>query len=123
MNLELRIRRIIATQQRILFRRRCALVSPCPYARGCPTMTELLHSPFVFVLGILFLTVAVPVSWHYWCQYRRNELDAALKHVMLQRGMTAEEIKLVLEASSGRSRESSRRFPRIDKSEAVWTKD
>ena len=86
-------------------------------------MTELLHSEYVFVLGILFLTVAVPVSWHYWCQYRRNELDAALKHVMLQRGMSAEEIKLVLEASSGRCGTSSRPIPRSNTSEAVWTKN
>jgi hypothetical protein len=86
-------------------------------------MTELLDSPFVFVWGILFLTVAVPISWHYWCHYRRNELDAALKHAMLQRGMSAEEIKLVLEASSGRFRQSSRPLPRIDKSEAIWTKN
>jgi hypothetical protein len=86
-------------------------------------MTELLHSEYVFVLGILFFTVAVPVSWHYWCLYRRNELDAALKHDMLQRGLSAEEIKLVLEASSGGFRKSSRPIPRSDKSEAVWTKN
>ncbi len=86
-------------------------------------MTELLHSPFVFVLGILFLTVVVPTSWHYWCQYRRNELDAALKHAMLQRGLSAEEIKLVLEASSRRFRECSRPDRRIDTREAIWTQN
>ena len=91
-------------------------------------MTELLNSPYLFVLGILFLTVAVPTSWHYWCQYRRHELDAALKHDMLQRGMSAEEIKLVLEASSGKSRETSRSEVRrsvglSDAQEAVWTKN
>jgi hypothetical protein len=90
-------------------------------------MTELLQSPYVFVLGILFLTVAVPTSWHYWCQYRRNELDAALKHDMLQRGMSAEEIRLVLEASSGKSRETcrsqaSRSARPSDAREAIWTK-
>jgi hypothetical protein len=93
-----------------------------PNRKGCPTMTELLNSPFVFVLGILFLTVAVPTSWYYWCQYRKNELDAALKHDMLQRGMSAEEIKLVLEVSSGKAREFSLPFQRIDSSEGVWTR-
>jgi hypothetical protein len=92
-------------------------------------MTELFQSPYIFVLGILFLTVAVPTSWHYWCQYRKNELDAWLKHTMLQRGMSAAEIKQVLEASSGKSRESRRPIPEpgrpippINRSESVWTK-
>jgi hypothetical protein len=87
------------------------------------TMNDVLQNPFVFVLGILFFTVVVPTSWHYWCQYRRNEWDAALKQEMLQRGMSAAEIKLVLEASSGKSLECSRASRRLDKSQAVWTKD
>jgi hypothetical protein len=36
---------------------------------------------------------------------RRIELDAALKQDMLNRGMTAEEIRIVMEASSGTSRQ------------------
>jgi hypothetical protein len=85
-------------------------------------MTELVNSPFVFVLGILILTVAVPSILYYWCQYRRNELDAALKHDILQRGMSAEEIKMVLECSSKGATESRRASPRSDRSESVWTK-
>jgi hypothetical protein len=83
-------------------------------------MNELLDSPYVFVLGILFLTVAVPTSWHYWCKYRKTELDAALKHDMLQRGFSPDEIKKVLEANSGKSREYSRPVPSVANSEAVW---
>jgi hypothetical protein len=60
-------------------------------------MSEMLASPFVFVLGILVITVGIPTAGHYWCQYRKNELEAGLKHDMLQRGMSAEEIKAVLE--------------------------
>ncbi len=86
-------------------------------------MNDVLQNPYVFVLGILFLTVVVPTTWHYWCQYRRNEWDGALKHEMLPRGMSAAEIKLVLEASSGKSPECSRASRRFDNSEAVWTKD
>jgi hypothetical protein len=61
------------------------------------TMSEMLASPFVFVLGILVITVGIPTAGHYWCQYRKNELEAGLKHDMLQRGMSAEEIRTVLE--------------------------
>jgi hypothetical protein len=65
-------------------------------------MHEVLNNPFLFVLGILVITVGVPVGGAYWCKYRKNELDAALKHDMLQRGMTAEEINLVLQAPRGK---------------------
>ena len=64
---------------------------------------QLLESPYVFVLGILLITVAVPVVVHHWHATRRAELDAALKQDMLQRGMTAEEIKMVLESRSDRT--------------------
>jgi hypothetical protein len=71
-------------------------------------MESLLQNPYVFVLGILLLTVGVPTIAHYWHQLRRTELDASLKHEMLQRGMSAAEIKMVLEASSGRRGEAPR---------------
>ena len=65
-------------------------------------MQELLANPFVFVLGILCITVGVPTIGHYWCKNRKNELDAALKQDMIERGMSAEDIKTVLEASSNK---------------------
>jgi len=65
--------------------------------KGMITMNELLENPFVFVLGILLITVAVPVIAHYWYEMRKHESDAALKHDMLQRGMSAEEIRMVLD--------------------------
>jgi hypothetical protein len=66
--------------------------------QGMITMNELLWNPFVFVLGILLITVAVPVIAHYWYEMRKHEFDAGLKHDMLQRGMSAEEIRMVLDA-------------------------
>jgi hypothetical protein len=63
-------------------------------------MQDLLTNPFVFVLGILVITVGVPTVGHYWCKNRKNELDTALKQDMIERGMSAEDIKIVLEASS-----------------------
>jgi hypothetical protein len=77
-------------------------------------MQDLLTNPFVFVLGILVITVGVPTVGHYWCKNRKNELDTALKQDMIERGMSAEDIKIVLEASSSqkgtkRSAAASRR--------------
>jgi hypothetical protein len=70
-------------------------------------MQDLLTNPFVFVLGILIITVGVPTIGHYWCKNRKNELDTALKQDMIERGMSAEDIKLVLEATSGRETKRS----------------
>jgi hypothetical protein len=47
------------------------------------------------ILGIIFGTTTKA-----WSGVRRAEIDAALKQDMLQRGMAAEEIRTVLEASS-----------------------
>ncbi|HEV3262549.1 MAG TPA: hypothetical protein VG013_37195 [Gemmataceae bacterium] len=65
-------------------------------------MDHLIDSPFVFVVAILIVTVAVPVLSHHWYKVRKAEVDASLKHDMLQRGMSAEEIALVLEAPARR---------------------
>ncbi|HZU39182.1 MAG TPA: hypothetical protein VFA18_24865, partial [Gemmataceae bacterium] len=51
------------------------------------------------ILGIVFGTVT-----SYLTAVRRAELEASLKHEMLQRGMSAEEIKTVIEASPHRKR-------------------
>jgi hypothetical protein len=67
-------------------------------------MPEIMANPFVFVLGILVLTVVVPTITHYWYHVRNSELDASLKHDMLQRGMSAEEIAAVMEAPGRRCR-------------------
>jgi len=68
-------------------------------------MQELLvHNPWLIpvalgilvpITGIVFGTVS-----NHCRRVRQAELDAGLKHEMLERGMSAEEIKTVLEASS-----------------------
>jgi hypothetical protein len=44
--------------------------------------------------------VAVPTVARYWWRIRQSEIDASLKQEMLQRGMSAEEIQMVLAAST-----------------------
>jgi hypothetical protein len=70
-------------------------------------MQDLLANPFVFVLGILVITVGVPTVTHYWCKNRKNEMDAALKQQMIERGMSAEEIQIVLESPSQKATKRS----------------
>jgi hypothetical protein len=66
----------------------------------------LMRNPWLLVIalgilvpitGIVFGTVTT-----YLQKVRQAELDASLKHAMLERGMSAEEIKMVLEASAAR---------------------
>jgi hypothetical protein len=51
----------------------------------------------VSVAGGLVVAI-IAIIGHYWHDNRRNEIAGALKQDMLNRGMTAEQIRLVLEA-------------------------
>lgn len=70
-------------------------------------MLELLHEqPWLLAVG---LGVLVPIFGivfgtvtKYLTDVRRAELDTALKQEMVQRGMSADEIKMVIEATSHR---------------------
>jgi hypothetical protein len=79
-------------------------------------MTELLQAnPWLLAVA---LGVVVPVAGivfgtvtHYLQTVRLAELDASLKQAMLERGMSAEDIKMVLETAAsyrGRKRRCGR---------------
>ena len=55
------------------------------------------------VLGSCLLIVLVAVVGG-WTEIRKAELAAALKHDMLDRGLSAEEIRMVLDAGTKHSR-------------------
>ena len=57
-------------------------------------MTLVMQIP---ICGIVFGTITT-----YLQKTHQAELDASLKHAMLERGMSAEEIKTVLEAGVSR---------------------
>jgi hypothetical protein len=62
------------------------------------------------IVAIVFGTIT-----SYLHKTRQAELDAQLKHEMLERGMSADEIKTVLEASSAGARSAARgHCPRTD---------
>ena len=66
-------------------------------------MSEQWMTPeFVFWMAIV-LVVCVPAVAGTWRMMRRDELDAALKHDMIERGMSAAEIEQVLAARTSSS--------------------
>jgi hypothetical protein len=67
---------------------------------------ELLHNPVFIVFAFLTITSVVSTLAVYWHKVKRAEMDAALKQQMLERGMSAEEIRIVIESSSDRRRET-----------------
>jgi hypothetical protein len=76
-------------------------------------MSDLL-SRFNFGELISFLAVGgglliglVAVAGGLWTEVRKSEIAAALKHDMLNRGMSAEDIQTVLTAGKKRSDKSS----------------
>jgi hypothetical protein len=69
-------------------------------------MTELLSKfsageliAMVSIVGGLICGVLV-MAGEYWHRIRKAEIAARLKHDMLDRGMSAEEIRIVLDAGS-----------------------
>ena len=63
-------------------------------------MLELLHNPIFLVFAFLTLSAVVGTLANSWTKVRRAEIEAALKHDMIERGMSAEDIQKVLEASA-----------------------
>jgi hypothetical protein len=59
------------------------------------------------VLVVIGACIAGPIIARYWYQARRVEMETALKQSMLERGMTAEQICAVIEASEERRNERS----------------
>jgi hypothetical protein len=63
--------------------------------------------PLVAVVGGLLCGI-IGIIAGTWQKVRREEIAAALKHDMLNRGMSADDIRTVLEASSTGSRKELR---------------
>lgn len=76
-------------------------------------MELISREPWLLVvmmaLSIPIVAVILGTVTQYLTAVRRAELDARLKHEMLQSGMSAEEIRLVIEASSHRKPSAARR--------------
>ena len=53
----------------------------------------------VWAIAIVFF-FGVPTVSHHWYKLRVKQWEMSLKHTMLERGLSADEIKTVLEAST-----------------------
>ncbi len=59
---------------------------------------EFIALVLTFVCGLVIGAVAI-IS-HHWFAHRQREMEISLKHEMIARGMTADEIKRVLAAKT-----------------------
>ena len=61
-----------------------------------------LNAVAVPIISVLLAPVIIlgPFVAHYWYKLRVKQWEMSLKHTMLEKGMSAEEIKSVLEASA-----------------------
>lgn len=67
-------------------------------------LSQLIHSGHIIPLGAIALgslIAIVSIAGGFWYKVRHAEIEAALKHKMLDQGMSADDIKKVLAASSG----------------------
>jgi hypothetical protein len=71
-----------------------------------PWLIVVVLAMLIPILGIVFGTVT-----QYFSTVRRAELEAELKREMLQRGMSAAEIKMVIEATPQRKGKCGGRDP------------
>jgi hypothetical protein len=55
---------------------------------------------FEIVFGFALVVVLVPMLSNHWYKLRVKQWEMSLKHTMLERGMSADEIRSVLEASA-----------------------
>ena len=76
-------------------------------------MSELLRNvdPVFFIFAFLTITTVVSSVGYYWHKIRKAELEASLKQEMIQRGMSADEIKQVIQASTERGSRACRSDP------------
>ncbi len=61
-------------------------------------MVEVLTNLYFLAAVCAVMICVVPALSYYWWKVRKAELEASLKHEMIQRGMAADEIERVLQA-------------------------
>jgi hypothetical protein len=64
---------------------------------------RLLTDPLFLVFSWLTLTSVVGTVGYYWSKARRDDQEAALKQETLQRGLSADDIVKVIQASKGKA--------------------
>jgi len=65
-------------------------------------LERLMENPgfsMFLILSMPMLIALVSIIGGFWYTHKKNELEASLKHALVERGMSAEEIKTIIEAS------------------------
>ena len=85
-------------------------------------MLELLKNPDPLLLICAWFTITSVTSTvaYYWHKLQKAELEASLKQEMIQRGMSADEIERVIQASSGRGAKANRSDTATEKETADY---
>ena len=63
-------------------------------------MEHLLSQPVFIIFASITIMSVASTATYYWHKVRRAEIEASLKHEMIERGMSAAEIERVLQAPS-----------------------
>jgi hypothetical protein len=63
-------------------------------------LEKIMQHPEFTVFIWLSLVTIVPIIGGFWYAFRVKQWEMALKQAMIERGMSAEEIKMVLQATS-----------------------
>jgi len=67
-------------------------------------MYQLLsENPWIMVIALGLMVPIIARITQYLHRVRRDELETSLKHAMLEKGMSAQDIKMVLEATAERA--------------------
>lgn len=72
-----------------------------PMGRFGSFILRVLHEPFIIPIVAIVGGIScglIGMVMHYFHQNRLNDIEASLKHSMLERGMSADEIERVLNA-------------------------
>lgn len=64
---------------------------------------KVLERPEAMFFAFLGLVIIVPTVARIWVSMKTKEWEASLKHSMLERGMSAQEIQMVLDAGGSRA--------------------
>ncbi len=85
-------------------------------------VTSILEKPsdnliFLVLIGGLVLGSLACIAGLIWHEFRKSEIEGALKHEMIARGMSADEIERVLAAKMNRG---SKKVPAADQQTAPY---
>jgi len=78
------------------------LLAQAPPPSDLSLIEKILERPEAIFFVFLAMVIIVPTVARIWVSMKTKEWEASLKHSMLERGMSAHEIQMVLDAGASR---------------------